>query len=253
MYVRLAFAVAAYLEPDTLIVDEVLAVGDALFQRKCLGKMSEVSRTGRTVLFVTHNMDALTTLCSRVFVLDHGSVYFSGTAQQAREVYLRDAHTRSYSLEENSGRGGSGGIRIVEVYLEDGSGARAQSITNQTPVTLRLRAAVEERYSGANNIDIAFGIDAVRGGRLFTVISSWKGKSFKADKSTLDVACDFASIPLVPGRYLVSATVLLRGETLDSVQQCASFDVVEPASDHFSQRQDDFGPLNLQCEFREVV
>jgi len=76
MYVRLAFAVAAHLEPEILIIDEVLAVGDAQFQKKCLGKMSEVSRGGRTVLFVSHSMAAVSTLCDRVIVLNHGKIVF---------------------------------------------------------------------------------------------------------------------------------------------------------------------------------
>src|SRR5438105_11890504 len=78
MYVRLAFAVAAHLEPEILIVDEVLAVGDAEFQKKCLGKMEDVSKGGRTVLFVSHNMDTITALCSKVIVLKQGHVIFNG-------------------------------------------------------------------------------------------------------------------------------------------------------------------------------
>ena len=88
MYVRLAFAVAAHLEPEILIVDEVLAVGDAEFQKRCLGKMSEVAGHGRTVLFVSHNMGAVTTLCKRGFALKGGSIYFDGKADACVEKYL---------------------------------------------------------------------------------------------------------------------------------------------------------------------
>src|SRR5438045_7452488 len=90
MYVRLAFAVAAHLEPDILIVDEVLAVGDAEFQKKCLGKMDEVAHgQGRTVLFVSHNMQALRTLCTRAVLLERGQVLFAGTAGKAVNEYTR--------------------------------------------------------------------------------------------------------------------------------------------------------------------
>src|SRR5690606_6630787 len=83
MYVRLAFAVAAHLEPEILLVDEVLAVGDAAFQRKCLGKMNDVSRTsGRTVLFVSHNMSAVASLCTRGLVLEQGGLSFEGPVQR---------------------------------------------------------------------------------------------------------------------------------------------------------------------------
>jgi len=89
MYVRLAFAVAAHLEPEILIVDEVLAVGDAAFQKKCLGKMSDVAKEGRTVLFVSHNMGAVSNLCSRAIVLSKGSVDFDGSTDDAVQYYYR--------------------------------------------------------------------------------------------------------------------------------------------------------------------
>src|SRR5437899_571201 len=88
MYVRLAFAVAAHLNPEILIVDEVLAVGDVAFQKKCLGKMNEVSRGGRTVLFVSHNMAAVENLCRRGIVLEHGKLVFDGTSKEAVHHYL---------------------------------------------------------------------------------------------------------------------------------------------------------------------
>ena len=93
MYVRLAFAVAAHLEPEILIVDEVLAVGDAQFQKKCLGKMGEVARGGRTVLFVSHNMQAIRQLCNRAIVLDCGKVIADSDPAEATEKYLRSCDT----------------------------------------------------------------------------------------------------------------------------------------------------------------
>ena len=99
MYVRLAFAVAAHLEPEILVVDEVLAVGDAQFQKKCLGKMSEVSREGRTVLFVSHNMLAVTKLCTRGIVLERGSVAFDGDAAGAVARYQTSAENYRAGLD----------------------------------------------------------------------------------------------------------------------------------------------------------
>ncbi|MGH7138472.1 MAG: ABC transporter ATP-binding protein, partial [Pirellulales bacterium] len=90
MYVRLAFAVAAYLQPEILIVDEVLAVGDAAFQNKCLGRMQDVSRSGRTVLFVSHNMAAISTLCDRAVLLAGGRLRFDGPAPETITRYYRD-------------------------------------------------------------------------------------------------------------------------------------------------------------------
>src|SRR5438045_2626287 len=98
MYVRLAFAVAAHLEPEVLIIDEVLAVGDAEFQRKCLGKMSDVADGGRTVLFVSHNMNAVLNLCKRGIVLERGKVLFDGSASDAVRTYADSIHTPSYGF-----------------------------------------------------------------------------------------------------------------------------------------------------------
>ena len=95
MYVRLAFAVAAHLEPEILIVDEVLAVGDAQFQKKCLGKMQDVSRQqGRTVLFVSHNMQAVSTLTTRCLLLRNGRMIQEGSPQQVIAAYLEDGGAR---------------------------------------------------------------------------------------------------------------------------------------------------------------
>lgn len=95
MYVRLAFAVAAHLEPEILIIDEVLAVGDAEFQKRCLGKMSEVAKSGRTVLFVSHNLQAVTSLCQSGIVLQHGQVQTHCSAQEAVRYYLRNNSTQA--------------------------------------------------------------------------------------------------------------------------------------------------------------
>ncbi len=118
MYVRLAFAVAAHLEPEILIVDEVLAVGDAEFQKKCLGKMKDVSGQGRTVLFVSHNMPAVKTLCTRAILLDKGGVVLNGSVKSAMEKYLNynsDAEDISYVTYNNSEKH----LQITEAKLID--------------------------------------------------------------------------------------------------------------------------------------
>ena len=107
MYVRLAFAVAAHLEPEILIVDEVLAVGDVEFQKKCIGKMKDVAGAGRTVLFVSHNMEAVKNLCSRALLLEHGSIVSEGSPTQVIETYLNSRNKtdwgRSYEEQEAPG------------------------------------------------------------------------------------------------------------------------------------------------------
>ena len=133
MYVRLAFAVAAHLEPDILIVDEVLAVGDAEFQAKCLGKIDEVSRReGRTVLFVSHNMGALASLCPRAIWLDHGSVRQEGTARDVVGRYLVHGALNTNRLMKLD--------KLPRMYVDDGEDRlRLQSIEWLLPATLTTR------------------------------------------------------------------------------------------------------------------
>ncbi|HWZ84719.1 MAG TPA: ABC transporter ATP-binding protein, partial [Thermoanaerobaculia bacterium] len=123
MYLRLAFAVAAHLEPEILLVDEVLAVGDAEFQKKCLGKMGDVAREGRTVLFVSHNMPAVQALCSRAILLRQGTVAIDGsTGDVLREYlgYLRSS--ASSAFENNPERRGEGAVRLTAARILDDLG-----------------------------------------------------------------------------------------------------------------------------------
>src|SRR5690606_178920 len=123
MYVRLAFSVAAHLETDTLLVDEVLAVGDVAFQRKCLGKMEDAASTGRTVLFVSHNMGLMQTLCQRGIFLEDGTVIADGDIGEAVNAYLRSLdEAGGQDLAQRSDRRGRGDVRVVRVEIYDGQG-----------------------------------------------------------------------------------------------------------------------------------
>lgn len=247
MYVRLAFAVAAHLEPDILVVDEVLAVGDTQFQQKCLGRMEELSSSGRTILFVTHNMDAMLALCSRGLVLNKGSIVFDGSPMDARLHYLSNVATEEYSVTRNTGRGGSGGVAIETVSVTGGMGT--STIETGDPISLRLSAKVGSDYRECADLQIAFGIDTADGQRLYTVLSSWVGATISASSGNIYMACDVASVPLVPGKYLVSATVLFRGDTLDSIQHCGAFDVIPKRRAVHVERLHGWGPLDLPCTF----
>jgi len=119
MYVRLAFAVAAHLEPEILIVDEVLAVGDVAFQQKCLGKMGTVAREGRTVLFVSHNMAAIQSLCDRCILLNNGHIESDNTTDIVIQKYVAMFKTCCLSpLKDRTDRRGNGKLRFSNVYLK---------------------------------------------------------------------------------------------------------------------------------------
>ncbi len=130
MYVRLAFAVAAHLESEILIVDEVLAVGDAEFQKKCLGKMNDVSKgEGRTVLFVSHNMAAVKSLCTTGIVLEHGRIVFNGNSDDAVNYYLDNAYkTASKPVIEREDRKGNKKLLVNDIYVETKEGIRVGEV-----------------------------------------------------------------------------------------------------------------------------
>lgn len=140
MYVRLAFAVAAHLEPEILIVDEVLAVGDASFQKKCLGKMEDVGQEGRTVLFVSHNMAAITRLCERVILLDQGHVMADGVPAQVVGEYLRSG-MGSTAMREWPDLGTAPGndlVRLRAVRMRDRQGAVADTMDIRESICMEV-------------------------------------------------------------------------------------------------------------------
>ncbi|HEX8847954.1 MAG TPA: ABC transporter ATP-binding protein [Gemmatimonadaceae bacterium] len=147
MYLRLAFAVAAHLEPEVLIVDEVLAVGDAEFQRKCVGKMSEVAGHGRTVLFVSHNMGAITKLCQRAIVMSAGQKVYEGTARDAVQAYLaagaQDLAEREFSDDEGMG---DDTVRLRRVrVVQDGDEAVAR-VDMMRPFAIEMEYEARTRF-----------------------------------------------------------------------------------------------------------
>ena len=149
MRVRLAFSVAAYLEPAILIVDEVLAVGDAEFQKQCLGKMSEVAGSGRTVLFVSHNMAVVNQLCDRCIALRDGRINFDGATREGIDAYFkttgRDGDSAVFSADVDTKRPGSKRGRIAKVEITDEQGRLGNHYGIGEPFLVRLHAQFHER------------------------------------------------------------------------------------------------------------
>ena len=134
MYVRLAFSVAAHLEPEILLVDEVLAVGDTAFQRKCLGKMDDVAKAGRTVMFVSHNMGLLQQLCERGIFLQHGIVHTDGSITEAVDAYLQTLEqARSQDISKRTDRKGVGQARLMYTEVTNGSNGSASILKTGQP------------------------------------------------------------------------------------------------------------------------
>lgn len=139
MRVRLGFAVAAFLEPDILVVDEVLAVGDAEFQKKAIGKMKDVSsQGGRTVLFVSHNMAAVKNLCTRAIVLENGKLVFSGSTSEGVDYYLNIGGSENSNLAGREDRQGSGNLKFTDINIYNSKGTNTIDIFTGESVKIRL-------------------------------------------------------------------------------------------------------------------
>ena len=145
MYVRLAFAVAAHLEPEILIIDEVLAVGDAEFQKKCLGKMKDVAETGRTVIFVSHNMAAVEKLCSKCFLLNHGNLEFSGSVIETVSKYLNSSDLNQNIWERSFPSQSKAYFTSIKIYQDD-----QLDITTSGKLKVEFKYEIKEKLSSLN-------------------------------------------------------------------------------------------------------
>jgi lipopolysaccharide transport system ATP-binding protein len=254
MYVRLAFAVASHLEPEILVVDEVLAVGDAAFQRKCLGKMDAVSRSGRTVLFVSHSMAAIRNLCSRVAVLQRGQVAFVGATADGLDFYLNGCGASAGAAvdltDHPQRRPGSQPI-LRQLRLLNAAGQPADSFLCGEPLTLELEA---ETPAGLSHLDFAVVVEDGFGSRLFMVGTHLTESALRPRGQARHVVCRLGALPLAPGRYALS---LMAGPQLrmdaDAVDQAAWFDVLE--TDYYGNGrlpEARRGPLLMRSQWEEV-
>ena len=169
MRVRLGFAVAAHLEPDILLVDEVLAVGDAAFQRKCLNKMSEAAQGGRTVLFVSHVMSAVQSLCTRGIVLRDGQIEYDGDVKTAIEMYVRSSITETAinDLSTVTVRQGTGDVRFTSFTIENERGEPSSAVANGRPCTFVLGYEVSDPSRVFNNLMVGIVVTNMAGIKVF--------------------------------------------------------------------------------------
>lgn len=226
MYVRLAFAVAAHLEPEILLVDEVLAVGDAAFQRKSIGKMEDVSRQGRTVLFVSHNMAAVEALCSSAILLSQGQVVCYGPTEQVIRRY-QDAGSElatTAPVEARRDRGGDGSVTVTEIKIENTDGGFAIAPLSRLRITIAYRSL-------ADIVSPCFliGIYDRNNTGLIFLDSDAMGTLPDRIPATGSVTCITGPIWLAPRHCSVNVAVFrggMSGVQADYVQGAASFEIV---------------------------
>jgi lipopolysaccharide transport system ATP-binding protein len=203
MYVRLAFSVAAHLETDILLVDEVLAVGDLRFQEKCMGKMQHVANQGRTVIFVSHNMGAVDRLCKSGIMLRSGQVICHGTQREAIQHYLVAGHDYAYNLDLHPNREGEGGFRVRSIQLTDASGAVLEHAAGGESVELRFHYEVE---AGLEIRDLDFGIKVVtqENQPVFFHYHLLDGMQFDRISGKGTLICRIPKLPLPAGSFQIN-------------------------------------------------
>lgn len=215
MYVRLAFAVAAHLEPEILVVDEVLAVGDAKFQKKCLGKMKDISQEGRTVLFVSHQMSAVERLCSSGILLSRGQVKFLGSSKETISYYLQDLETQ---ITENRvselPRSGTGDLKIIGFSIEDSSGNYQSAVASGENIVLVFDYEVKTDKV-LNNVSLGFSIHNSLGETISILYSDYEDYYFSRLSKFGKIKCKIKNFPYSLGRYLIGVRVLVNGVEAD--------------------------------------
>jgi lipopolysaccharide transport system ATP-binding protein len=227
MYVRLAFAVAAHLDPEILLVDEVLAVGDAAFQKKCLGKMGEVAAGGRTVLFVSHNMAAVQGLCNKALWLEAGKCQLIGTVQEVVSQYLMsiDLTSKPDLTRIVAGRSGNGYVRFVDWSVVDEYYGEGYIVRSNHPCTFRIR------YDSAGmaelrDVSVSLTIKDVLGQPITTAATIFQNKDFAVLPPQGILTCHFERLPLVPGVYTVHLWCKVGSDESDRIPDAGTFTVV---------------------------
>lgn len=228
MYVRLAFAVAAHLDPEILVVDEVLAVGDADFQKKCLGKMGDVAHGGRTVLFVSHNMAAIEALCERVVLVKSGLVQRDGTASDVVSAYLAEfnfSDDASLLSLPSEARDGSGKVRFVRWTVQDNLLGTGRSIRMGKPCTFEIEYMTADENALAD-VEVAVTIKDVYGKPILTGATQFLNARFDRIPPRGKFICHFASMPLLPNRYQIHLWCDQMGETADRIPNAGTLQVL---------------------------
>jgi len=232
MYVRLAFSIAAHLEPEILIVDEVLAVGDVAFQKKCLGKMAEACSKKRTVLFVSHNLAAVEALCNKGIVLQHGKAVFKGTAKEAVQFYLRNlsrdgSHSTSHvtDLRKAAGRVAKYRPQLhrLELYTQGDT-----PINGELAVGASLKAVVTFNLEEAcTSFDASIAFDTTSGQRICTAHSAYEPERLHEQRAGEQIfICEIPSVPLLPGEYRIGVGLDIGGHEVDWVDDASRLTVI---------------------------
>lgn len=255
MYVRLAFAVAAHLDPEVLIVDEVLAVGDANFQKKCIGKMNSVNKDGRTVIFVSHNLAMLTSLCNKGIVLKNGKVDFEvGELGDAINHYINEVKELSdMKISDRKDRNGQGKIKINDLKVVNLAGETQTRYISGQSVEFNILYKVND---GLILNEISFAIGVYQGSSNFITLlaSETAYKHYNEIKGEGIVKCRINSLPFTEGQYILNVIVRHKNDIQDWIQEAKLIQVEN--GDYFGTGKivpESHGGVLLQQEWSHPV
>jgi lipopolysaccharide transport system ATP-binding protein len=225
MYMRLAFAVAAHLETEILVVDEVLAVGDAQFQKKCLGKIDDVARGGRTVLFVTHNMAIVQRLATSAILLDRGRLVNAGPVRAIVAQYLAGAAGTRYEATALTGE-----PQFLSAELVDLDGARAAATLSSQPFAFRLRYVIPKHHPG---LRVGIGLLAADGTTIFTTNTEDVALQLPSAPQEYEATVVVPADTLLAGDYHIAICIWDAGDIYDLREPALSFAVEAGPSEHY--------------------
>jgi lipopolysaccharide transport system ATP-binding protein len=221
MHLRLAFAVAAHLEPEILLVDEVLAVGDATFQKKCLGKMGDVARQGRTVLVVSHNMASILSLCQRAVMLKYGTVSKVGPVQEIVHAYLEGSKPEELvALSDRHDREGDGSVRYESIAIENADGGSIIRTGSRCRVTIRYKSSKPVRQT--RFLLTIYDLTHVSLFQLDTEATGGLPEVLPAEGA---IVCETGPLPITPGRCYINLDLMHGHQMADRITYAAYFDV----------------------------
>jgi len=250
MALRLGFAVAAHLEPEILVIDEVLAVGDAAFQRRCLGKMQDVSSEGRTVLFVSHNMTAILGLCTRAIWLDNGKKIADGPTDDVVQSYISSTGSHmDHEIAQREDRTGSGALKFVGLNIFS-QGQPVYSVITGNSVTIALEY-VTKHNEPLNNVSVSLVFHDIFARPIFSC-STLNFESFHHLPPKGIIYCEIKRLPLMMGTYGVLLSASVNNEIADRIENAFSCDV--QGGDFFDtgripSRPNKYGPVLVEHEW----
>ncbi len=246
MYVRLAFAVAAHLEPEILIIDEVLAVGDAEFQKKCLGKMGEVAGQGRTVLFVSHNMQAVKALCSKAVFLKNGQMVSSGNAKDIIDTYI--ATTNPYFNQRYIVNDEDKVYKknyFQEICIVDSQDREKYEFKFDEPFKVHAKICIQKFDPDAK---ICFALLDRNGSRIFSDINYLKNYG-STEHELLDVFMTMPNQLIAPNSYSFHASIFSDNDVFDILDEVCSIKIIDNGTDMAAYEGYDYGSIILKCSW----